>query len=137
MKIFCIKLFICFLFLFKTYIVGTRSNRLAEAVLTSAHNVYFGSKIRKVDIPLQTPYLLYKSGVTGVYISRTYFPDDCLRLPMSLSNPYATNGLSLAYQLNESTVILRGNQECLVISLYKIPLSKQNSHHVLRRHILG
>ena len=37
----------------------------AEAVLTSTHNVCFGSKIRKLGIPLQTPVLLYKSGVQG------------------------------------------------------------------------
>ena len=34
-------------FSLKTYIVGTRLNRLAEAVLTSTHNVSFGAKIRK------------------------------------------------------------------------------------------
>ena len=35
-----------------------------EAVLiTSTHNLCFGSKIRKIGIPLQTPVLLYKSGV--------------------------------------------------------------------------
>ena len=32
------------------------------AVLTSSHNVRFGSKIRKLGIPLQTPVFLYKSG---------------------------------------------------------------------------
>ena len=31
--------------------------------LTSTHNVYFGSKIRKLGVPVQTPVLLYKSGV--------------------------------------------------------------------------
>ena len=36
---------------------------LAEAVLTSTHNLCFGAKIRKIGIPLQTPFLLYKSGV--------------------------------------------------------------------------
>ena len=34
-----------------------------EAVLTSTHNLCFGAKIRKIGIPLQTPVLLYKSGV--------------------------------------------------------------------------
>ena len=32
-------------------------------VLTSTHNLCFGSKIRKIGIPRQTPVLLYKSGV--------------------------------------------------------------------------
>ena len=38
---------------------------LGEAVLTSTHNLCFGAKIRKIGIPLQTPVLLYKSGVRG------------------------------------------------------------------------
>ena len=36
-----------------------------EAVLTSTHNLCFGAKIRKISLPLQTPVLLYKSGVQG------------------------------------------------------------------------
>ena len=36
----------------------------------------FGAKIRKIDLPLQTPVLLYKSGVQGVFIARTCFSDD-------------------------------------------------------------
>ena len=31
----------------------------------STHNLCFGSKIRKLGVPLQTPVLLYKSGVQG------------------------------------------------------------------------
>ena len=38
---------------------------LREAVLTCTHNLCFGAKIRKIDIPLHTPVLLYKSGVQG------------------------------------------------------------------------
>ena len=37
----------------------------AEAVLTSIYNLCFGTKIRKICIPLQTPVLLYKSEVKG------------------------------------------------------------------------
>ena len=33
---------ICLFYVLKTLIVGTRENRLAEAVLTSTHNLYFG-----------------------------------------------------------------------------------------------
>ena len=47
----------------------------ADAVLTSTHNVCFGSKIRKVGIPLQTPVFFYTK-VKGEYVSRTCFPDD-------------------------------------------------------------
>ena len=42
---------------------GTRQNRLAEAVLTSTHNLCFGAKMRKIGIPLHTPVFLYKCGV--------------------------------------------------------------------------
>ena len=55
------KILIFIIFSLKTYIVGT----LNEAVLTSTHNVCFGSKIRKIGLPLQTPFFLYKSGVQG------------------------------------------------------------------------
>ena len=65
MKIFSRLMLIFFLFLLKTEIVGTRENRLAEAVLTSTHNLCFGAKIRKIGVPLHTPVLLYKSGVHG------------------------------------------------------------------------
>ena len=41
----------------------------------STHDVCFGAKIRKKGISLHTPVLLYKSGVSGVHISRTCFPD--------------------------------------------------------------
>ena len=34
-----------------------------KAVLTSTHNLCFGAKIRKIGIPLQTPFFLYESGV--------------------------------------------------------------------------
>ena len=43
---------ILFLFLLKTLIVGTRQNRLTEAVLPSTYNLCFGAKIRKKNIPL-------------------------------------------------------------------------------------
>ena len=49
----------------KTYIVGTCWNRLTEAVLMSTHNICFGSKVRKLGIPLHTPVFLYRCGVEG------------------------------------------------------------------------
>ena len=61
--------------------MGTRNNRLADAALTSPHNLCFGSKIRKIRIPLQTPVFPYKnisvlSLFKGVYmyIARTCYP---------------------------------------------------------------
>ena len=46
-------------------------HRLAEAVLTSTHNLCFGSKIRKIGKPLQTPvFFLCKSGVyVGIHFT--------------------------------------------------------------------
>ena len=45
--------------------MGTRLNRLNEAIRTSTHNLCFRVEIRKFRIPLQTPVLLYNSGVPG------------------------------------------------------------------------
>ena len=64
----------------KTLIVSTCKNRLAEAVLTTTHNLCFGSKIRKIGIPLHNRVLLYKSGFKGVYIAQTYFPDEQIQI---------------------------------------------------------
>ena len=55
--------------------MGTRKNRLAEAVLTSTHNLCFGAKIRKIGIALHNPVLLYKMGFKEVLIAWTCFPD--------------------------------------------------------------
>ena len=71
LKILQRKKMIFLIYLHKPYIVG-----LVEAVLTSTHNVCFGSEIRILGIPLQTPFFLYKSGSAGIYISRSCFPDD-------------------------------------------------------------
>ena len=56
---------IFFLFLLKTLIVGTRSNRLKEAVLTSTHNLCFRSKIRNMYTPVNPSFTLLKWGVRG------------------------------------------------------------------------
>ena len=42
---------------------GYKLEPAPETVVTSTHNVSFESKIRKLGIPLQTPFSLYKSGV--------------------------------------------------------------------------
>ena len=34
-----------------------------EPPLTSTHNLCFGAEIRKIDIAMHAPFLLYKSGV--------------------------------------------------------------------------
>ena len=42
---------------------------------SNEYTLCFGSKIRKIGIPLLISVLLYKVGYKGVYITRTYFPD--------------------------------------------------------------
>ena len=52
--------------------MGTRYNRLTEAVQTSTHNLMFWSKDKKkIDIPLHTPVLL----LMGYTFSMKFFPD--------------------------------------------------------------
>ena len=65
-----------FLILLKTLIVGTRENRLFEAVLTSTHNLCFRAKIRKNVYPCKPQFYYIKVGCKGVYITRTCYPDD-------------------------------------------------------------
>ena len=49
--------------------------------LEPPRRVCFGAKTRKIDIPLHTPILLYKSGVQGgILVLRTCFPDEQCRL---------------------------------------------------------
>ena len=50
--------------------MGTRYNRLTEAVQTSPQSYVFEQKIKK-DIPLHTPVLL----LMGYTFSMKYFPD--------------------------------------------------------------
>ena len=52
-----------FVFVFRYSKKSETFLNIGEAVLTSTHNLCFGAKIRKIGIPLQTPVLLYKSGV--------------------------------------------------------------------------
>ena len=55
----------------KTLIVGTCSNRLSEAVLTSTNNLCFGAKIRKKDTPVKPQFYFIKVGCKGVFITGT------------------------------------------------------------------
>ena len=51
------------------------AQNIAEAVLTSTHNLCFGAKIRKMGIPCIPQFYYIKVGFKGVYITRTCFPD--------------------------------------------------------------
>ena len=66
---------IFFLFLLKTLIVGTRQNRLNEAVLTSTYNLCVRAKIIKNEYPCKPQLYYIKVGFKGVYITRTCYPD--------------------------------------------------------------
>ena len=55
--------------------MGTLQNHLADAILTSTHNVCYGSKIRKIAYPCIPQFYYIKVGYNGVYISWTCFPD--------------------------------------------------------------
>ena len=65
MKNFSKKRFNIFLIFAQNIDCGYTLERLAEAVLTSTHNICFGAKIRKIGIPPHIPVLLYKSWVQG------------------------------------------------------------------------
>ena len=54
-KLGCAGVYLFFLFLLQ--------NRDCGYSLEPPHNLCFGAKIRKIGLPLQTPVLLYKSGV--------------------------------------------------------------------------
>ena len=47
-----------------------------RGVQTSTHNVCFGSKIRKLGIPLQPQFFYIKVEFKGVYIAWTCFSDE-------------------------------------------------------------
>ena len=82
-----IRIILIFLiYLLKSLIVGTCQNRLAEAVLTSTHNVCFGTNtcIRKIGIP-QVYFI--KEGYEGVYIIRICYPDEC-KTTDAVQNPH-------------------------------------------------
>ena len=51
--------------------MGTRKNRLTEAVLTSTHNLCVGAKIRKNGIPL---FYYIQVGLKWVFNTRTCYP---------------------------------------------------------------
>ena len=54
----------------------------------------FWSKIGKIGVPLYTPVFLYKSGLKGVYVARTCFPGDILRITIFSDDPWPWRGLS-------------------------------------------
>ena len=58
-----------FIFLLKAKIVGTRENRLDEAVLTSTHNLCFLSRNKKNNVfPCKPQFYYMKVGFKGVKI---------------------------------------------------------------------
>ena len=86
--------FIFFLFLLKTLIVGTRLNRLSEAVLTSTHNLCFEAKIRKNVYPCKPQIYYIKVGCKGVFVTRTCVRDGLAM--KNLFNPPSSLSLSVS-----------------------------------------
>ena len=66
------KISILLIFLLKTLILGTRKNRLVEAVLKSIHNLSFGAKIRKISVPSIPQFSYIKLVFKGVYTLHGY-----------------------------------------------------------------
>ena len=56
--------------------MGTRYNRLSEAVLTSIHNLCFGAKNKKKVYPCKPQFYYIKVGCKGVFVTQTCFRDD-------------------------------------------------------------
>ena len=56
--------------------MGTRYNRLADAVQTSTHNECFGSKIRNKVYPCHPSFIYIKVGFMGVQLSLACFHDE-------------------------------------------------------------
>ena len=61
--------------------LGSRSNRLAEAVWTSTHNLWFWEQIRKIIYYHVNPSLQYKRGIKGIKI--IYSRTSMARTPMA------------------------------------------------------
>ena len=62
---------------------------LNEAVLTSIHNLCFGAKIRKYVYPCKPHFFYIKVGFSGVFLSRTCFPDDYENMPMQYTEIFS------------------------------------------------
>ena len=58
-----------------------------EAVLTSTHNVCFGSKIRKLGIPCKPQFYYINLGFKGVHITQTCYPDNAIPLLLKSERP--------------------------------------------------
>ena len=48
---------------FDIFLIFAQNIDCGEAVLTNTHKLCYEAKIRKIGIPLHTPFFLYKSGV--------------------------------------------------------------------------
>ena len=95
---------------------------LAEAVLTSTHNLRFRAKLRKKGIPLQIPVFLYKNGIQWVYFSWTCFPDGINR---QLLETTQTNCFETVSKEKKNYWLPPGSQ----VAAHQVP--KENRTHVI------
>ena len=69
--------------------MGTRRNRLSEAVLTSTHNLCFRAKIRKNVYPDKLQFYYTKVGCKGYSLHGLVFVmDDGMRYGHTISSPF-------------------------------------------------
>ena len=74
--------------------MGTRQNRIIEAVLTSTHDLCFGAKVRKNVYPCKSQFYYIKVGCKGVFVTRICFCDEhartkdikCFYLPLDFQD---------------------------------------------------
>ena len=68
--------------------------------------------MRKIDMPLHTPLLLYKIGIQGVHITRKCFPDESYRVAIPYINIRKQNSKRLLF--STAKMILKPNQNLYV-----------------------
>ena len=82
---FRVKNLIVFIFLLKSYNMGTRKNRLAKAVLTSIHNLFFWAEIRKNNVyPVNPSFTIFEWDLRGSKLYMYVFVMKCIMYTQSL-----------------------------------------------------
>ena len=94
----------------------------------STHNLCFGAKIRKIDITLHTPVLLYiKVGFKGVFIAGTCFRDGTVHPHHNMPNYKAVFNTKQPYhgsKNNYFAICLFYPHNTLIISQFTLSNSK-------------
>ena len=112
--------------------MGTRENRLGEAVLTSTHNLCFRAKIRKHEYPCKPQFYYIKVGWKGVFITQTCYHDDVWQADEIMS------GRSVILTVSTSRVngITHVIQPKSTLQRAEIPTNNTQFHNFIPFHIL-